>query len=166
MAAMMRRTEIEVKRTTVPATIPNDPIGKLMYYINCVCTCVKADNDPQIRRLRDYGNYTRLSDEEKGSLLGLCLALSPDKLMGAIFFPCEDLPNFDNEFFELNAVRTRLVVTEALMIGGQEKKIHKIMMFKKCWVEKNYLGPLKKIVEQNQRQIRPPPRRNDSCIIL
>ena len=32
MAAFMRRTEIEVKKTGVTVTVPDDPIAALMYY--------------------------------------------------------------------------------------------------------------------------------------
>ena len=174
MAAILGRREIQIKKTGHTVTIPDDPIAKLMYYLNCVCSCVEADDDYSIRRLKDYSNYSRLSDEEEAKLLILCLALSPDKLIGSVFFPNDDL-DCNNEFFELSSVNTKLVVAESLLIGGQQKSVRKIMMFKMAWIEKFYLDPLRSY-QNRQRAIRSPPvvrspprrqRSNDSsCVIL
>ena len=149
-----------------------------MYYFDCICSCVEADNDGTIRRLRNYQYYSSLSSQEEAQLLILCLALSPDKLIGSIFLPASDDEDFDgctNEFYELSAVSTRVLVSESLMVGGQQKKVRKIMKFKKAWVENNYINPLRAIERgQTQRPAlpspprrRPPPQRsNDSCTIL
>ena len=96
----------------------------------------------------------------------LCLALSPDKLIGAIFIPSEEIP-YDNDFYEVSAVSTRMVVTESILVGGQRKRIRKVMMFRKCWIEENYLEPMKTLVERRRAIQRPPPRRQEtsSCII-
>ena len=147
MAAFMGRTEIRVKKTGYATTVPDHPRAKLMYYLNCICTCVEANNEFSIRRLQDYKNYSSLTKEEEAMLLVLCLALSPDKLTGTLIFPTEDLERFDNEFYEVSAVSTKLVVAETLLIGGQNKKVTKIMMFKKSWIEKNYLNPLSQLEE-------------------
>lgn len=92
MAALVAaRTEINVKRTTAATTVPDDPIAKLMYYLNCVFSCVDIGNDPSLNRLRNYSNYTSLSTDEKAQVVSLCLVLSPDKLTGVIFFRNETL---------------------------------------------------------------------------
>ena len=124
-----------------------------MYYFNCICYCVEADNDNTTRRLRDFKNYSSLSSQEEAQLLILCLALSPDKLIGAILFPASDDEDFDgsnNRFFELSAVSTRVLVSESLLVGGQQRKIRKIMKFKKSWIESYYINPLQSI-ERGQR---------------
>ena len=101
LAAHMGRLQISVKDTTVKATVPDDPIARLMYYFNCVCTCVEPDSSDTIKRLRDYDNYHRLTSEERAQLLVLVLALSPDKLIGTIFHPSNDCGEFTNAFLEL-----------------------------------------------------------------
>ena len=176
MAAVFGRTEVQMKKTGGPTTIPNSPRAKLMYYFNCVCCCVEAESDASIDRLRNYKeNYSRLSNEEEAKLVVLCLALSPDKLTGSVFFPAEDSAfDRDNAFFELSAVTTKLVVAESVMIGGQQRRVRKIMMFKKSWIENNYLEPMRSIVEGSRRSLpssQPPParrsqQRDDSCAIL
>lgn len=174
MAAVIGTTEINIKKTGSRTTVPDNPIAKLMYYFHCVSSCVEADHDYTTRRLRDYNNYSRLSNEEEAKLLILCLALSPDKLIGTLFFPVSDEEDFDgsnNEFFEVSAVSTRVAVSESILIGGQQKKVHKIMMFKKSWIENNYINPLRSIQRGQRSSSRPqlpspPPRRNNSCTIL
>ena len=142
MAAVMGRTEIQIKKTGQSTTVPNHPTAKLMYYLNCISSCVDASDDPTLRRLTDYRNYTALSSEEEGHLFILCLALSPEKLVGSILFPADDCGGTTNQFFELKAVSTKLVVAESLLIGGQQRRVQKIMMFQKCWIERNYFNPM------------------------
>ena len=171
MAAVLGKTQIEIKDTSVKTSVPNNPTARLMYYLNSVLTCVEADKDSTMRRLTDYkNNYSSLTNEEEAMLLILCLALSPDKLIGSIFFPVEDreFDGYDNKFFEVKAVSTKLVVAESILIGGQQKKVQNIMMFKKRWIENNYLNPLTSFQRSQQQSRRPPPprRRDSGCNIL
>ena len=155
MAAMMGRVQISVKPTSSPTTVPDDPIAKLMYYFHCVAYCVELE-DSDFDRLRDYKNYTRLTSDEKAKVLALCLALSPDKLIGVIFHPSNDCGGLTNRFLELSAVKTNLLVTDSLVVGGHSKKIQKIMLFEKRWMEIYFIEPLRSI-ERSQRS--PPPSR-------
>ena len=164
MALGMDRTQIQIKKAGATVKIPSNPYGKLMYYFNCVCGCIEPDSDSTIRRLRDYNNYSSLSTQEEAMLLVLCLeAVSPDKMIGVIFFHNDDLDR-NNVFFELTAVNTKLIVSDSFLIGGQQKKIRKIMMFKKSWMENYYFAPLRSI----QSSLRPAPRHSEStcCVIL
>ena len=170
MAAVLGRTEVQIKKTGQTTTVPDNSTARLMYYLDCICSCVEPDDNPEIRRLRNYkNNYLSLSDEEEAKLLILCLALSPDKLIGTVLFPSEDLDS-GNEFYELSAVSTKMVVAESLLIGGQQKRVQK--MFKKSWLENNFLNPLRSFERAHTRQrALPSPQRtrqrNDSsCTIL
>ena len=179
MAAVLGRTQVQIRETGTTVSVPSDPIARLMYYFNCICACVEPDEDYTIRRLKDYRNYHRLTSDEQAQLIALCLSLSPDKLMGTIFHPVESCGTSSNKFVELSAVKTNLVVTDSFLIGGQQKRIQSIMFLEKSWLDNNYIEPLKQI----QRRLNPPPprrrspppprrrsppprRRDDSCIIL
>ena len=176
MAAVLERTEIQIKKTSKPVTVPDNPTGRLMYYFDCVCTCVEPDSDSTIRRLRDYKNYYSLSEEDRAQLMILCLDLSPDKLLGAIFFPADekDLDGFDNLFFKIKAVSTKLVATESILIGAQQKKVLSIMTCKRSWFDNYYLNPLRSISQggkRRQRALPAPPNRQRSsrsfiCTVL
>ena len=166
MAAVLGRTQVQIRETGTTVSVPSDPIARLMYYFNCVCACVEADEDYTIRRLKDYRNYHRLTSDEQAQLIALCLSLSPDKLMGTIFHPVESCGDSSNKFVELSAVKTNLVVTDSFLVGGQQKRIMKVMFFTKGWMENNFIEPLKQI--QRRRIAPPPPRRREesSCTIL
>ena len=162
MALVAGRTHIEIKKTGTACTVAENPKAKLMYYFNCVCNCVEPDSDANIRRLRDYHNYWSLSNEEEAQLLILCLALSPDKLVDSIFFHNEDIDR-DNQFYEVSAVNTKLIIAESLLIGGQQRRVQSIMMFKKRWIENSYVDPLMTYKRGNTLALpstssQPPPR--------
>ncbi len=170
MAAVLDRTQIGIRKTGTNTSIPNNPTARLMYYFNCICCCVELENDYTIRRLRNYkDNYLSLTSEEEAKLLILCLALSPDKLIGSLLFQDENSDS-GNEFYELSAVNTKLLVTESVMVGGQQKRVHKIMTFKKSWIETYYLEPLQSFQRRQRPAIQSPPRRqrrtSSSCTIL
>ena len=175
MAAFMGRTEIGVKKFGEDVDVPEHPVAKLMYYFHCICTCVEATSDSSLRRFQRYRDYRSLTNEEEAQLLVLCLALSPDKLIGSLFFPADDLDGSLNEFFQLSAVSTKLVVAESVLIGGQQKRVHKIMMFNELWMDIFYIDPIRSFESRHRQalpspQPHPPPARqsNDdssSCII-
>ena len=129
-----------------------------------LCSCVEPDDSQTVRRFRDYSNYNRLTSDEEAQLLALCLTLSPDKMIGTIFHPSNDCDGA-NAFLELSAVRTDMIMTNSLVVGGQRRNIQKIMLFKEVWMERNYIEPLRSIARSGRRP--PPPRRsNSSCTIM
>ena len=165
MAAFLGKTEIRVKKTGEKCTVPNNDIAKLMYYFDCVCICIEGDSTPTLRRLRDFNNYESLTINERAQLLAICLTISPDKLIGSVFFPSEDIEGSTNTFLQLSEVSTKFVVAESFVVGGQSKKVKKIMLFKMRWIESNFIEPLCSIGKKS----RPPPRptrKADGCIIL
>ena len=123
------------------ASVPQNSKAKLMYYLNCVASVIQLD-DRALSRLRNYQNYYLLSDEETDALLAFVILFSPDELIGKVFFPSEDCGGGSNQFFELSAVSHMLAVADNIVIGGERKRVGKIMFFKRSWMENNYLSPI------------------------
>ncbi len=91
MALVYGRNELDVKRTTRPTTIADNDVARLMYYLNCVCTSIDCNQDEDIRRFTNYGNWRYLSAEEQKLLVVLCYTFSPDVFEGKVFFHIEEL---------------------------------------------------------------------------
>ncbi|KAK2553996.1 hypothetical protein P5673_024706 [Acropora cervicornis] len=90
---------------------------------------------------------------ETDALLAMVILFSPDKLMGKVFFPDEDCGGRTNQFFELSSVSHMLAVTDNILIGGERKRVAKVMLFKMSWLENNYLTPLRSFEGRLQRMI-------------
>ncbi|XP_067024473.1 uncharacterized protein [Acropora muricata] len=142
-----------MKDITATVTVPANAKAKLMYYLSCVKTVIQLD-DSTLQRLTDYNNYYLLTDAETDALLAMVILLSPDKLMGKVFFPDEDCGGRNNQFFELSAVSHMLAVTDNILIGGERKRVAKVMLFKMSWLENNYLTPLRSFQGRLQRMVR------------
>ena len=174
---------VRIRDTSVNVSVPQNPKAKLMYYLNCVATVIQLD-DPALSRLRNYQNYYLLSDQETDALLALVILLSPDELIGKVFFPSEDCGGGSNQFYELSAVSHMLAVADNVVIGGERKRVGKVMFFQRSWMENNYFSPIRSFQDRLQRMARglpgraptprraPPPSRpratttSSSCSIL
>ncbi|XP_068687931.1 uncharacterized protein [Montipora foliosa] len=172
MAAFVGQ-RVRVKDFGSEISVPEDPKAKLMYYLDCVALVIQL-NDPNLRRLRDYGNFSSLTEAETDALLALVILLSPDELIGKVFFPSEDIGGGSNKFYELNEVSHMFAVTDNILIGGERKRVAKVMLFTRLWLEYSYLVPLRSFQSRLQRMARglpgrapppPPPPRNSSCNI-
>ena len=174
---------VGIRDITRQVSVPQNPKAKLMYYLDCVATVIQLD-DPALSRLKNYQSYDSLNEEETDALLALVILLSPDELIGKVFFPSEDCGGRTNQFFELSAVSHMLAVADNIVIGGERKRVGKIMFFKRSWMENNYLSPIRSFQYRLQRMARglpgraptprralPPPRphatsSSSSCSIL
>lgn len=166
MAAFLGNTEIGFKKTGTVVTVANDPKAKLMYYLSCITTVLETEKSSDLQRLSDYRNFRNLSESDTDNLILLCVLVSPDELMNKCIFQDADLcGDYQNEFYELSAVSNRFVVTNSIMIGGQQKRIHKIMACKPAWLTENWIEPMGYFKDRLQR-ITGQGRRETSCVII
>jgi hypothetical protein len=168
--AFFNRTEVGLKDISTRATVPNDPKAKLMYYLNCMCTVLKLDDDDDINRLRRYNNYYTLNRTDTSVLLHLCILLKPDVLLNKCIFQNDRLcGDMGNKFYDLETVRNSLLVAGSVMIGGRQKRVTKIMTFKMTWLRANWVNPMQ-VLLQRQRQERAAVLRqqqtSNACVIL
>ena len=160
--AVFMRERIGMERTGQTVTIPNNARAKLMYYLDCVSTVLQLNN-PNMQRMCNYKQYNRLSDSEETQLLYLAVHLSPDELMGKVFFNSDALcGDSSNEFYELSQVRNTFAVSNSVIIGGEQTRVAKIMTFKMCWMTKYYIEPIK-YLDQRRRERE---AASNSCTIL
>ncbi len=141
MTALVRE-RVGIKDIGIRTTVPDNPKAKLMYYLDCVAFVIDL-NDSNLNRLRNYQNYHLLDDAETDELLVLVRLFSPHKLLNRVFFHSEDCGGSSNQFFELSAVSNMLAVADNIVIGGERKRVAKIMFFKRSWMESNYHTPIR-----------------------
>ena len=151
---------VGIKEMGNDVTVPESPTAKLMYYLDCVALVIKLD-DRNLNRLRNYKSYHLLNDTEIDALLALVLLFSPDELIGKVFFPSEDFRG-SNKFYELSSVTHMLAVSDSVLIGGERKRVAKIMLFKRPWLEYCYIAPLMSFEGRLQRLSRGLPGRAPS----
>ncbi|XP_067024472.1 uncharacterized protein [Acropora muricata] len=152
---------IGVKDISRNVTVPNNSKAKLMYYLSCVKTVIQLD-DSTLQRLTDYHNYHLLTDPETDALLAMVILFSPDELLGKVFFHDEDCGGWTNQFFELSSVSHMLAVTDNILIGGERKRVAKVMFFKRSWLDNNYFTPLRSFQGRLQRMARGLPGRGSN----
>ena len=133
-AAVLGSTEISGSQFGHGIVVPTNAKSKLMYYLNCINTLLKKKGErtkPEIWKLCDYGKHHRLTEDDTDNLILMCYILSPDVLLNkCVFIDAELCKDYDNNFYELNAVRNRFVVTRNLMIAGEQRTVHRIMACK------------------------------------
>ncbi|KAL4235239.1 hypothetical protein ACF0H5_006877 [Mactra antiquata] len=74
-----------------------------------------------------------------------------------------------NKFYDIEDVSRNLMVAGSIMIGGQQKRVTKIMTFKMSWLKTNWQDPLTTLISQQQREREAIQRRQQTsgaCIIL
>jgi hypothetical protein len=146
MALAFQRDEISVECTGTVTTVPNNDVARLMYYLNCVCTVIDCNHDPDIQRFTNYRNWSYLTVSEQAQLLVVCYTFSPDVFNNQVFFHSDELcGNSSNEFFRINQVSHRLIAAESIVIAGQTREVNQIMTYKMAWMRNNYYEPMQRL---------------------
>ena len=108
-----------------------------------------------------FRNCHQLSESQLDDLLILCVLISPDELLNKCIFHDDQLcGDYQNEFYDIASVQNRLLITSNILVGGQTKKVKKIMTFKMVFLESNYYTPIRFYADRLQRIARgeaPPP---------
>ena len=149
MAVSFGRHQIGFERTGQTATVPDNDTAKLMYYLQCVCTTIDCNNEPEIRRFTDYSKWYNLSTDEQQELFALCYALSPDVFNNKVFFQSDALcADSSNEFYEISQISSQIVAARSIVVAGQTRRVNKIMTYKMFWMRKYYLEPMQRLAQR------------------
>lgn len=148
--------------TTKPILIPNNDLAKVMYYLDCVCYCI----DYKDRHIHRYTNYTKsglLSAKEVAAVFELALTLSPDQLIGRVFYPNNVLKcDAEGRFYQVAQVRGQLNLMASIVVAGRTCQIQNILAFQEPWLTEYYLDPMNRLAQQMRS---PRKRRQNSCSI-
>ncbi|CAF1435211.1 unnamed protein product [Rotaria magnacalcarata] len=154
MSFVLERRQTEIKRTTVTATIPENNVARLMYYLNCVCTAIDCNDDAQIQRFTSYQNWKQLAIDDQKVLFFLCFTFNPDVFNDKVFFQNDSLcVHHENEFYEINQQNHVLVGSESILIAGRLRRVTKFMTYKLSWLQKYYIGPMGWLTERLNRPL-------------
>ncbi len=153
----MFSTTFEIKNVKVKifgklVDIPNDPIAKLMYYLNCINEVINYESNTLI----DYENYKSLSIEEANFVYRLAKVLNPHKFTDAGIFRCEPNFNFNgsgNGFFKRTDETKFFHVDENIMIEGKSVKVLNGMIYNNNWLSTYYYNPIDMIEERKRKRL-------------
>ena len=147
MAVVAQRNVFSIQCTSNRATVPNNDVSRLMYYLNCVCGALDCKQDSDIQRFIDYDNWHYLSFDEQKQLLDVCYTFSPDVLNDRVFFHSNELCGADcNQFYRINQVSQHLLVADSIVIAGQVRVVNEIMVYTMQWMKSYYIEPMKGLV--------------------
>ena len=146
--ALIQRNQFGFRQTPVSATIPNNDVARLMYYLDVVCNTIDY-NDADVSRFRNYNNWWSLSFNDIRVLLVLCLTISPDILDNKVFFQSDALcGDSSNKFYEISQVSHQLLAVESIVIAGRRCNVKKIMTYRMSWMRDFYINPIRRLAPQ------------------
>ncbi|CAF3657437.1 unnamed protein product [Rotaria sp. Silwood1] len=164
--ALLQRNEFGIKNIGQSTTVPDNDVAKLMYYLNCVCFSIDCNDDPNIRRLTNYSNWSSLSVDEQKQLLVLCYAFSPDVFDNKVFFQSDALcQNSSNKFYEISQVRHQVLAVSSIIVAGRARQVNKIMTYKMSWMRLYYIEPMQGLARRLSGQEKQRQRQSSACII-
>ncbi|CAF1241485.1 unnamed protein product [Adineta ricciae] len=148
MAVVLHRNEFSLEVDSVSVTVPSNDVARLMYYLNCVCTAIDCNRDPDLQRFTNYRNWYSLSISEQKELLVLCYTFSPDVFDDRVFFHSDVLcQGSSNKFYKVSQVRQQLIAAESIVIAGQVREVHKIMTYTMGWMKTFYIDPMQRLAQ-------------------
>lgn len=150
--ALIEGDRMEISAIGRPVTVASHCTARLMYYLSCVCTVVDCSDHVNIR-FTDHESWHRLTSADNIELLRLCTIYSPDLLEGRGFIESDQMcPVRSNQFYQLSKINHRIIVSESVIISGQQTRVLKIMAYKRNWMQRNYQTPYNELKLMVKRQ--------------
>ena len=129
---------IGIEKTGIPVTVPNDPLARIMYYLNCIQSITTLD----FGVLSDYKNYTYITSYQKDLILEAAKILNPVLLVKLNLFLVFNSQE-TNEFWKINDQRLiHCNINRTLSIGQFTGNVTQIMSAPQSWFDRNYYQPL------------------------
>jgi len=132
----------------IEVDVPADNIAHLMFYLDCLNTCLDhiIDND-----LTNYKNYENLTPKDKSRVVVLADLLNLHLLMGKVIFALNNkhraLHGSGYQFYNIrdatSIIKLDKKLEETIDIEGQAVFINKILVVSDIWLSSNYMDPMK-----------------------
>ena len=138
--------KLNVKDYGVTTVIPNDPVARLMYYLNCVTIGVGLDilSDDLVQ----YKDYHLLSPTRIAVVFKTAVELSPDVFIGKILFRDDEgkvTGSSPNNFVSISAACDVVALQSDIIIAGKVQNVTKVMFFKSSWLKHFYTDAVETI---------------------
>jgi hypothetical protein len=157
---LVQQTERQSVRAYGQAVkLGSDPWQRLNYYLKLMTDWPNLDRHVPARFQKSGTTETarQQSTSELKEMVGICRALSPQKLRELGYFAMVDdrtagelFPGYNNEFFEIMQVKKIAlagVFGSAIAAAAREAKSSlKIMVYKERWEDENFYDPLNAII--------------------
>ena len=150
MSAFLASRKLTIKDTSIDTTVPKNPKAKLMYYLHCVASVIKA---PQLERYRDYQQYYNIPDSEIDDILEIAKLFNPKVLVEIGIFILSENIDGGNKFLEITNEETGIHVNDEILIGGVKVRVSKLMVFRKDWIVRNYMEPYESLTRREQNAV-------------
>lgn len=118
---------LHLKDSSVSVTVPNYPIARLMYYIDCIDSLIDLEIPS---KLTDYSNYGRLTTKEENQILVYASLLHPNIFIerGILFENDKYCGDSNNKFYEITAIKKHRVISNNFYIKGKLVRVLNIIM--------------------------------------
>lgn len=132
--------------------VPDNPLAKLMYYLECVFKVIESDGE---KRYTNYNNYYLLTILEKTTILKLVSKYNPKIMSELNLFKIE--PDFvpidkENEFYDISDEIFKGKINSEVIIEEVPYKVLKVMVCKQSWIDKYYEEPIKDYEEYEKKE--------------
>ncbi|XP_069119440.1 uncharacterized protein [Argopecten irradians] len=152
--AVMASQQVGIRDIGEKVIIPHHPIARAMYLLKCLCDVLDLDEGSNnLQKLTDFRNYHLLSSESDiEALAEYILSLKPDELKNKCIFLNEEMcGNSNNKFFELAEVRQNMIIMNKVLVAGQQRRVKKIMVYNRVWLNQYLVTPLHYLSDQLKR---------------
>ena len=145
---------LSIKDVGVSVTIPDHPVGKLMFYLKCCLLVLNMDfSDETIHHFTDYKNYFLLTWDEVKSLYAVCSKLNPEFMTRVKLFIKSNNSSDTNDFYEianveLAASETKVELPEdvtSILHVQANLKIMRKMIYTESFADNKYYIPMRKL---------------------
>jgi len=138
MAFIAAGERLHLEATGTKVNLCNDPIHRLMYYLNCIETISSFD----FGHLSDFKNYGIYNTSVWEEVISTASVFNPEKMLSLNFFILDDELESNNEFYKITHEQALAMSNGIITIGAYRGKITKNMKCRIIWLSENYYIPM------------------------